>query len=98
LQVSSGCGVATDSVLVKVYSAIYVPNAFTPNGDGVNDAWEVRALDGYTKADVMIFNRWGQMVYRNNGNPVKWDGTFRGKLQPSGIFCYLIQPGNGMKA
>ncbi|MEA1874134.1 MAG: gliding motility-associated C-terminal domain-containing protein [Bacteroidota bacterium] len=67
-----------------------IPNAFTPNGDGVNDTWIVEYIDHYPRAHIMVFNRWGQKLYdaRSTGEP--WDGIFNGNKVPTGSYTYII--------
>ncbi len=91
-----GCGVATDSVLVKVYKQLYIPNAFTPNGDGINDTWYIETLQAYPGAEVNVYNRYGQLVFDNNGTNLSWDGKFKGMLQTSGAYVYVIDLKNNM--
>lgn len=86
---SAGCA-NKDSVLVKVVSGIYVPTAFTPNGDGKNDRWEIPFLDPAFDATVNVFNRYGQLVYHVVGSVVSWDGTINGTPQGSGVYVYII--------
>jgi len=92
LNVSSnkGCGTTTDSVLVKVYQQLYIPNAFTPNSDGINDTWFIETLQAYPGAEVKVFNRYGQMVFDNHGKNISWDGTFKGMQLTSGAYVYII--------
>jgi gliding motility-associated-like protein len=91
LQVASrdSCGSATDSVKVKVYKAVFVPNAFTPNGDGLNDTWNIPALNAFANYEIRVFNRWGQVVYQSK-NKSGWDGKLEGKDQPTGVYPYVI--------
>jgi len=91
LSVSSvGCGIAQDSVYIKVLKNIVIPNAFSPNGDGVNDTWQIEGLNTYTTNTVEIYNRYGQIVHSNKGYTKYWDGTFNGKPLPKGTYYYLI--------
>ncbi len=92
LQVTSnkGCGIATDTVLVKVFEKLFIPNAFTPNNDGINDTWFIETLEAYPHAGVKVFNRYGQMVFDNNGVNKPWDGMFKGVLLSPGAYVYLI--------
>ena len=92
LQVTSGdgCGTATDSVKVHVYKGIYVPNAFSPNNDGLNDVWNIPALNIYSNYQMLVFNRWGNVVYSSKDISHPWDGTYKGKPQPAGIYPYII--------
>jgi gliding motility-associated-like protein len=94
---SWGCTDA-DNVNVKVVTGIYVPTAFTPNGDGKNDRWEIPFLDPSFGGTVSVFNRWGQLVYRVSSAKVSWDGTVNGMPQPSGVYTYFITfSGNKMQ-
>lgn len=84
-----GC-VSSDTVYVEVTPNINIPNTFTPNGDGINDTWEIPGLIAYVKATVDIFSRYGQPVYHSIGYPVPWDGTYGGKALPVGVYYYVI--------
>jgi len=86
---SFGCA-SEDHVLVKVVAGIYVPTAFTPNGDGKNDRWEIPFLDPAFDATVNVYNRYGQLVYHADGEIVSWDGTIKGVGQASGAYVYVI--------
>jgi gliding motility-associated-like protein len=88
----NGC-TDTDSVWVKMVTNIYVPNAFTPNNDGLHDVWRIPALAGYPNSTVTIYNRYSQKIYEAKGNGQPWDGTFKGAAQPIGAYVYIIQPG-----
>ncbi len=75
---------------------ISVPNAFTPNGDGINDTWDIKYLNTFPNCTVAVFNRWGQNVYSSNGYGIPWDGSFKGTLLPTGTYYYLINLRNGL--
>ena len=85
-----GC-TATDNVSVKVVNDLYVPTAFTPNGDGKNDDWKIPFLDPAYEAEVIVYNRYGQIVYQVAGKTVSWDGRVNGVLQPPGAYVYLVR-------
>jgi len=87
---NKGCGTAKDSVRVKVYQQLYIPNAFTPNGDGVNDNWVIETLQAYPGAQVKVYNRYGQIVFDNHGKNISWDGKFKGVQLTSGAYVYII--------
>ncbi len=99
LEVTSddGC-VAKDIVFVKVLKAPKVPNAFSPNGDGINDRWDIEYLDTYPGAVIEVFNIYGQKVFRSVGYSKAWDGTYNGKPLPIGTYYYIIEPQNGRSA
>jgi gliding motility-associated-like protein len=88
-----GCGIVTDTVHVFVYEDIFVPNAFTPNGDGVNDLWRVPALSALKVFDVRVYNRYGQMVFQTRDVNRGWDG----RNQPAGVYVYFITVDGGRR-
>jgi gliding motility-associated-like protein len=69
--------------------APFVPNAFTPNGDGMNDVFMVFG-EGISKVNMQIFNRWGEKVFESASQTSGWDGTYKGELQNTGVFVYQI--------
>ncbi|TWF40573.1 gliding motility-associated-like protein [Chitinophaga polysaccharea] len=82
-----------DQINVKVYEGpeFYVPNAFTPNNDGRNDVFRVIAA-GIPQLDFFIvWDRWGQEVFRSNSLPGGWDGTCQGHLAPAGTYVWMVQ-------
>lgn len=87
----------SDSILVKVLRLPVIPNAFSPNNDGINDKWEIKYLNDYPAALVTVFDRYGQPVYNSSGTYIPWDGTFKGSPLPIGTYYYIISPGNGRK-
>ena len=88
---SVGCGDVTASIKIKVYNDIYLPNAFTPNGDGKNDYFKIIAADGYKLIKFQIYNRWGQVVYKAKDFVNGWDGFYKGAAQPVGIYLYELE-------
>jgi gliding motility-associated-like protein len=92
LSVTSAFGCSNkDSVNVKSAAGIFVPNAFTPNGDGRNDRWNIPFLDPAFGAEVTVFNRWGQVVYHASpGQAVSWDGKVNSIDQGTGTYIYLV--------
>ena len=70
---------------------LYIPNAFTPNNDGINDQFKIMSFVNYKIINFEIFNRWGEMVYRSTDNFGSWDGTFRKIPQPTGIYVYQVE-------
>jgi gliding motility-associated-like protein len=89
-----GC-TGTDSMLVKVFKELKVPNAFTPNGDGRNDTWNIPGLEDYKNATIQVFNRWGQIVFKSTGYSHPWRGDINGNPLPTGAYYYVIQPKEG---
>ena len=98
LTASWPCGKVTDTVFVQQDSCskrfqkpeFYVPDAFTPNGDGLNDTWDIYKLP--KQNEVWVFNRWGERVFHAKNYRGNWDGTdTRGNKLPPGVYAYRIQ-------
>ena len=77
-------------IVVQDCGEMYVPNAFSPNGDGANDLLYVRGqcLETLT---FIVFNRWGQKVFETTDKNIGWDGTFKGDLMNTGVFVYRLE-------
>ncbi|MFI5159938.1 MAG: gliding motility-associated C-terminal domain-containing protein [Sphingobacteriales bacterium] len=71
-------------------AGVNIPNTITPNGDGINDYWNIKGLQDYTNCVVQIFTRYGQKVFESKGYAHPFDGTFGGKSLPSGVYYYVI--------
>ena len=85
-----------DSILVKSdlskgTASFFVPNAFTPNLDGLNDCFGVKYWGITTEFEFSIYNRWGELVFITKDKTKCWDGIFKGVKQPSGVFVYQIK-------
>ena len=90
-----GC-LGEDDIRVRFMSGpnIYVPNAFTPNGDGVNDVFRPLPV-GITKLELFrVFNRWGEEVFRTNEYMKGWDGKTRGRVADAGTYVWIVQGTN----
>ena len=85
------------TVTVSGRSKILVPNAFSPNGDGINDTWIITNLSVYPGATVDVFNRYGQPVFHSENSSKAWDGTYNGKPLPVGTYYYIIDLKNNEK-
>jgi len=85
-----GC-IDTYTTIVKVETDfyLYVPTAFTPDGDGLNETFLIKGL-GFESYEIWIFNRWGTEVYHSNDITEAWDGSFNGKAVPQGVYTYSI--------
>ncbi|MBC8046549.1 MAG: choice-of-anchor L domain-containing protein [Fimbriimonadaceae bacterium] len=93
LTVSSIAGCTTiDSVTVVVTDKplVLVPNAFSPNGDGINDLINFIARGDIATLHFSIYNRWGEMLYETNTPVGGWDGKINGEEQPIGVYVYLV--------
>jgi gliding motility-associated-like protein len=69
-----------------------IPNAFSPNGDGTNDTWEIfNPTSGNADLIVEIYNRWGELIFYSKGYSVPWDGTYKDKPVPEGTYAYVVR-------
>ena len=69
---------------------LYVPNAFTPDGDGINDFFEIKGEE-IKEFELWIFNRWGELVYHTNEITDFWDGTYKGIPSQIDVFVWKIK-------
>jgi gliding motility-associated-like protein len=77
---------------VTVVVVPYIPNAFTPNGDGLNDKFIILGIpyEQVTHFNLQIYDRWGQMIYTSNDIREGWDGTRNGENCPEGVYVWTI--------
>ena len=87
---ANGCS-ASDVVKVKYLKNLVVPSAFTPNGDGINDIWNIHYIDNYPEAVVEVYDRAGQRVFFSQGYKHPFDGNAHGKEMPVGVYYYIIK-------
>ncbi len=93
VQSRGGCGISTDTVQVRLFREIYIPNAFTPNNDGINDSWSIPALDAYPNFELSVFNRYGEIVFKNSKINKGWDGQYKSGPLPAGTYVFFIKLG-----
>ncbi len=93
---NNGCPEASDEVFIRVLNKIAVPNAFSPNGDGINDSWNISMLYTYPESETNVFNRYGQVVFHTQGYNKPWDGRYNGNPVPVGTYYYTINRKNGL--
>lgn len=86
-----GCkDTAFTQIYIIPFTSVYVPNAFTPNGDGRNDVWQPVVYDT-EQYEIWIFDRWGQLILNSSDETASWDGMQNGKLAPIGVYNYYIK-------
>lgn len=90
----NGCA-AADTVVVKVEKVnegnYLMPNAFTPNGDGLNDCYGIKYWGTIDKLEFSIYNRWGERIFYTTDPRACWDGTYKGIKQNGDVFVYMIR-------
>ncbi len=97
VTVTNSCGSAKAQIkIVSTDCKFHVPNAFSPNGDGINDTWIIPFLSSYPNCKVDIFNRYGQLLFHSNGYSKPWNGTYNGASLPFGIYYWIINLNNGV--
>jgi gliding motility-associated-like protein len=86
----AGCKDTAQVRVAVVPRKVYMPNAISPNGDGVNDQLTLFNLNSTLDYRLIIFNRWGQIVFESSDKNRFWDGTFNGTPVPEGVFVYHL--------
>lgn len=97
ITTTAGCQ-TTFTIPVQLIDLTKVPNTFSPNGDGVNDVWKVKALDDFPHASVQVFNRNGSKVFEAKGTGIQWNGRNNGKELPAGVYYFVLDLKDGSKA
>lgn len=96
VAISAGGCTASADVKIIVLRIPLIPTAFTPNGDGFNDTWEIAHIDNRPDYSMKIFNRYGQQVFSAADYSQPWDGTYQGKKVPSGVYYYMMDTHNAL--
>ena len=81
---------ASQTILVKDITTFFAPNAFTPDNDGLNDFFKVYGVN-ITQAEFVIFNRWGDIVFKTNDLEEGWDGTSNREKSPNGVYVWMVK-------
>lgn len=91
----------SDAIVITLAPAssciVNVPNTITPNDDGINDVWNIAAIQNYPFCTVNVYTRYGVLVYKSTGYPKAWNGTYNGNKLPVGTYYYIIDLKNGQK-
>ena len=90
-QLNGSCESDRVPVTVTVgLSVLNIANTITPNGDGINDYWVIKGINEYPNAEVQVFTRYGNRVFDSKGYGTPFDGTYGGKVLPTGVYYYII--------
>lgn len=76
-----------------IKNCISIPNAFTPNDDGINDTWEIQHIDMFPEATIEVYDRWGKLLASYKGDDPGWDGRFKGNKMPADTYYYIVSIG-----
>jgi gliding motility-associated-like protein len=92
-----GCTEVTNNFYVKFdddcfvkKNGIFLPNIFSPNNDGLNDSLDLFNIVNFPELEILIYDRWGKLIFYNKGYTEKFDGTFEGKPLPEGFYSYRL--------
>ncbi|PDS26314.1 T9SS type B sorting domain-containing protein [Flavobacterium branchiophilum] len=91
-DIKNDCGVVKKDITV-----LEIPKFFSPNGDGINDTWQIKGISSkyYPHAMIYIFDRYGKLIYQVLPNAIGWDGTFNGQPLPADDYWFTIQLDDG---
>jgi gliding motility-associated-like protein len=94
VDVTNNCGRVSDTVIIRkkidgCECSLFMPTGFTPNADGKND-WMKPFSNCPVSGELLIFNRWGQLVYQTNDLQKGWNGIYNNAIQTTGVFVYHI--------
>ncbi|MGL5890114.1 MAG: gliding motility-associated C-terminal domain-containing protein, partial [Bacteroidia bacterium] len=93
VTVSNNCGTLSDSVIITSEECdcyLYIPNAFTPNGDENNNQFGAVSNCAFSEYTLLIYNRWGEKLYESNNSGVFWDGTYQNTRVPVDVYVYVL--------
>ncbi len=102
-DIYNACDTAIVVVQVECFIDLIIPEGISPNGDGVNDTFEIIGLEDYPDHRISIYNRWGRMVYESENYQNDWDGRSQDALDlgngflPEGTYFMVLELGNGVK-
>jgi gliding motility-associated-like protein len=91
--VTASCGVDTINKTISIVNCNCIqsiPDAFTPNGDGINDRWIINKQNCFRQVDVNVYNRYGSLVFSKKNYENEWNGTYRSKPLPDGTYYYVV--------
>jgi gliding motility-associated-like protein len=93
LTLDGGCTFSAELFLqVDGTRQVYIPNAFSPNEDGINDRFEIYPGAGIAEVlNFQVYNRWGGLVFEATDGVTAWDGTWRGETASAGVYAYVVQ-------
>jgi len=98
IQDECGWSEMSDPLVVQVYSSDEIPGIFTPNGDGINDTWDIPFMNQYPEAVIRIYNRAKKLLVEFKGAQLPWDGRdHNGNILESGYYLYRIELKKGGK-
>lgn len=89
---TNGACPVSGNVLIEVSPGLFIPTAFSPNSDGLNDTWSFMGIDAFPECSVRIYDRWGELIFQASPYDYPWDGMYRGQRVGSGVYQFVIRP------
>jgi gliding motility-associated-like protein len=86
----NNCGIQSEEVVI-----LNISKFFTPNGDGINDTWQVNGVSSQPNSKIFIFDKFGKLLKQIDANGMGWDGIYNGKLLPSSDYWYMVELEDG---
>ena len=90
VKVKDDAGCMNDTTFVSLFYDLFIPEYFTPQGDGSNDTWKIVNLEYYANVRVSIFDRHGKKIFESTDPEQEWDGTYNGHALPSEDYWYVV--------
>ena len=85
-----GCADTTQNIIQYYYNDYFIPNSFSPNGDGLNDYFGAIGIANVRDYNLQIYNRWGELIFESFDPNFKWDGTFHNLYCPDGVYVWKL--------
>jgi gliding motility-associated-like protein len=96
----NSCAASLDVVVGAGTSekCLEIPTIITPNNDGFNDTWKIKNIDLFPNAEVFVYNRWGELVFRSKNLSLnQWNGTYKERILPTDSYHYILHLNDGSK-
>jgi len=93
VEVKNQCGISKDSIFVAFEDCecyLYIPNAFTPNNDGLNDIFNIESQCRFIEFNLKIYNRWGELIFETKDEDKGWNGKYKNKTCQNGVYVWLL--------
>lgn len=84
-----GCQIK-DEIKIITDVRLIISNAFSPDGDGLNDYWVIKGIEDFPECEIFVYNTWGELIFYSKGYTSNWDGKYKGKEVPGGMYLYKI--------
>ncbi len=85
----NGCIITSEGIVADDLE-VFIPNVFTPNGDGANDFWRVPILDDFSDGIARVYDRWGKLIHEFESGDSGWNGNYNGTAMPSDSYWYIV--------